>query len=101
MADYDVLAMPTSPIPAISLETGTANVNGREVEGAPVMGRLTRMAVFTGQPAISVPCGFTNDGLPVGLQLIGHWFDEAALLGAADAYEQATNWHTMVPPDIN
>ncbi|MBT3703822.1 MAG: Asp-tRNA(Asn)/Glu-tRNA(Gln) amidotransferase subunit GatA [Alphaproteobacteria bacterium] len=101
MEDFDVLAMPTAPIPAVSIKTGTVDVQGRQVEGAPIMGRLTRMAVFTGQPAISVPCGFTETGLPVGLQLVGHWFGEAALLGVADAYEQATLWHTMLPPDID
>jgi aspartyl-tRNA(Asn)/glutamyl-tRNA(Gln) amidotransferase subunit A len=101
MQDFDVLATPTSPIPAISIETGSVEVNGRQVEGAPVMGRLTRMAVFTGQPAISLPCGFTESGLPIGLQLTGHWFEEAKLLGAAEAYEKATPWHTMQPPGIN
>ena len=101
MEKFDVLAMPTSPIPAISAATGSIMIGDREVEGAPVMGRLTRMAVFTGQPAISVPCGFTQSGLPVGLQLIGRWFDEATLLGVADSYEQATPWHDMAPPDID
>jgi aspartyl-tRNA(Asn)/glutamyl-tRNA(Gln) amidotransferase subunit A len=101
MENFDVLAMPTSPIPAISAATGSIMIGDREVEGAPVMGRLTRMAVFTGQPAISVPCGFTQSGLPVGLQLIGRWFDEATLLGVADSYEQATPWHDMAPPDID
>jgi aspartyl-tRNA(Asn)/glutamyl-tRNA(Gln) amidotransferase subunit A len=101
MEDFDVIATPTSPIPATSIDNDTIMVNGEMITGAPILGRLTRMAVFTGQPAISVPCGFTQSGLPVGLQLIGRWFEEAALLGAADAYEQATQWHTMQPPDIN
>ena len=66
---------------------------GRSWHGPDVLGRLCRLAAFTGQPALSVPCGFTADGLPVGLQLLGHWFGESALLGAAYAYEQATDWH--------
>ncbi len=51
-----------------------------------------------GTPAISVPCGFTGDGLPVGLQLVGRWFDEAAVLRAAHAFEGATDWHSRRPP---
>ncbi|HEY5640933.1 MAG TPA: amidase [Dehalococcoidia bacterium] len=51
-----------------------------------------------GTPAISVPCGFTGDGLPAGLQLVGRWFDEATVLRAAHAYEGATDWHNRRPP---
>jgi aspartyl-tRNA(Asn)/glutamyl-tRNA(Gln) amidotransferase subunit A len=54
-------------------------------------------ANLTGLPALSVPCGFTAGGLPIGLQLIGRPFDEARLLQAAHAYEQATPWHTRRP----
>jgi aspartyl-tRNA(Asn)/glutamyl-tRNA(Gln) amidotransferase subunit A len=62
------------------------------------LGQLTRLAAFTGQPAISVPCGFTEGGLPIGLQLLGPWFEEPLLLQVADAYEQATEWHLRRPP---
>ncbi len=62
------------------------------------LGRLTRLAPFTGQPAISVPCGFTAGGLPIGMQLIGRWYREADLLRLAHAYEQATPWHRKRPP---
>ncbi len=51
----------------------------------------------TGLPAISLPCGFDADGLPVGLQLAGRPFDEALVLRAAHAYEQATDWHRGTP----
>jgi aspartyl-tRNA(Asn)/glutamyl-tRNA(Gln) amidotransferase subunit A len=51
----------------------------------------------TGLPAISVPCGFTEDGLPIGLQFVGRAFDEATVLRIANAYEQATEWHTKRP----
>jgi len=50
-----------------------------------------------GLPAISVPCGFTKGGLPIGLQIIGPWGDEARVLRVAHAYEQATTWHERVP----
>jgi aspartyl-tRNA(Asn)/glutamyl-tRNA(Gln) amidotransferase subunit A len=51
-----------------------------------------------GTPAISVPCGFTREGLPVGLQLAGRWFDEATVLRAAHAYESVTDWQGRRPP---
>jgi aspartyl-tRNA(Asn)/glutamyl-tRNA(Gln) amidotransferase subunit A len=51
-----------------------------------------------GLPAISIPCGFTKDGMPVGLQLCGARFGEVNLLALAHAYEQATEWHTRRPP---
>jgi aspartyl-tRNA(Asn)/glutamyl-tRNA(Gln) amidotransferase subunit A len=50
-----------------------------------------------GNPAISVPMGFTTDGLPLGLQIIGRPFDEAAVLAAGHAYQQRTSWHLRVP----
>jgi aspartyl-tRNA(Asn)/glutamyl-tRNA(Gln) amidotransferase subunit A len=54
-------------------------------------------ASMTGLPAISVPCGFNGAGLPIGLQLIGRTLDEATLLRAAHAYEQATPWRSRRP----
>ncbi len=53
---------------------------------------------LAGVPAISVPCGFSSAGLPIGLQLAGRAFDESTVLRAAHAYEQATTWHTRRPP---
>ena len=88
----DVVAMPTSPTPAFRLgETdrrSAADVPGR---------RLHRQREPAGLPAISVPCGFTDAGLPIGLQLTGRAFDEATLFQSADAYERATDWWTRRP----
>jgi aspartyl-tRNA(Asn)/glutamyl-tRNA(Gln) amidotransferase subunit A len=56
-----------------------------------------RPANFTGHPAISVPCGFSSDGLPIGLQLIGPKWSEAKLLAVAHAYERSQKWHQMRP----
>jgi aspartyl-tRNA(Asn)/glutamyl-tRNA(Gln) amidotransferase subunit A len=53
-----------------------------------------------GLPAVSVPCGFAEDGLPVGLQLVGPPYSEGRLLGLAQAYQEATDWHTRCPPGI-
>ncbi len=54
---------------------------------------------LAGLPALSIPCGFDAKGLPVGLQLTGNYFSEAALLGAAHRYQQATDWHLRVPTE--
>ena len=98
LAQTPVLAMPTTVIPPVPIETGTIMVGDKEVTGWRVLGQLTRLACFTGQPAISIPCGFTEDGLPIALQLLGDWYEEPTLLQVADAYEQATEWHQRRPP---
>jgi aspartyl-tRNA(Asn)/glutamyl-tRNA(Gln) amidotransferase subunit A len=58
---------------------------------------MTRPANVSGHPAISIPCGFTPSGLPVGLQLIGPKWGEAKLLAIALAYEDATEWQARHP----
>ncbi len=100
MTSVDVLAVPTASGPAPLIDTGCYRQNGEDIDAAAVLGRPCRLASFTGQPAISVPCGLTGEGLPVGLQLIGRWFEEPELLAAAAAYETATSWHTQTPGDL-
>jgi aspartyl-tRNA(Asn)/glutamyl-tRNA(Gln) amidotransferase subunit A len=85
-----VLAMPATAIAAPALEDGTLDIVFKLI-------RLTNPLNLLGVPAISVPCGFTSAGLPIGLQIVGSWFDEATVLRAAYAYEQATGWHTRRP----
>jgi aspartyl-tRNA(Asn)/glutamyl-tRNA(Gln) amidotransferase subunit A len=88
----DVIMGPTSP--------GTAFELGAKSDD-PVQMYLgdifTVPAPLAGLPALSVPCGFDDKGLPVGLQLMGDYFSEAALLGIAHRYQQATDWHLRVP----
>jgi aspartyl-tRNA(Asn)/glutamyl-tRNA(Gln) amidotransferase subunit A len=52
---------------------------------------------LAGLPGMSIPCGFGAQGRPVGLQVVGNYFDEARMLSAAHAYQQATDWHTKTP----
>jgi aspartyl-tRNA(Asn)/glutamyl-tRNA(Gln) amidotransferase subunit A len=59
--------------------------------------RNTKVINFLGLPAISVPCGFTSNGLPTAFQLFGRSLHETALLRAADRYQQATDWHGREP----
>jgi aspartyl-tRNA(Asn)/glutamyl-tRNA(Gln) amidotransferase subunit A len=96
----DVLAAPTSPLPAVDITTGNLEHDGKAYDGPRTLGRLTRLANFTGQPALAVPCGFSADGMPFSLQLIGRWWGEAELLQVAHAYEQASEWQRMWPPAI-
>ena len=95
----DVLAAPTLPVlpPLIGQKEISWGRNREDVRAALL--RMTRPGNLTGLPAISLPCGFTADNLPVGLQLIGRHYDEATLLRVAYAFEQATPWHRMFPPD--
>jgi Asp-tRNA(Asn)/Glu-tRNA(Gln) amidotransferase A subunit family amidase len=76
----------------------------REINGVPMTNYiqwvlLTYAFTVVGLPAISVPCGFTRDGLPVGLQIVGRWRDEAGVLRVAAAFEQAAPWAHQRPPE--
>jgi aspartyl-tRNA(Asn)/glutamyl-tRNA(Gln) amidotransferase subunit A len=70
------------------------------VEQARRLTRFTAPFNMTGFPAISLPCGFTSENLPIGLQLVAPPWQEAKLLRGAYAYEQATDWHNRRPPLI-
>src|SRR5262249_43317078 len=91
----DLLATPTTVSPAIALTESTVSLHdnrtGETVESpfTSAMTRLTSPTNVTGLPSISVPGGFTAAGLPIGFQMIAQPFEEALLLGAAHAYEQA------------
>jgi len=88
---YDLLLTPTTPTAAPLIEGPDA------IEQARTLTRFTSPFNLTGLPALSVPCGFTAMGLPVGLQIVGRPWAEAKLLSAAYAYEQATAWHLRKP----
>ena len=93
----DGIVAPALPVPAPRLETKEMEVAGEKETVRSAFVRLNRPANFTGHPAISVPCGFTRAGLPIGLQLIGPYWSEAHLLVIASAYEEASEWHNRRP----
>ncbi len=93
--DYDLLITPAAPVvaPALAeLQASPDELRRREL----VLLRNTRPLNVLGLPAISVPCGFTRAGLPVGLQIVGAPGDDARVLQLAHAYERATEWHKHI-----
>jgi aspartyl-tRNA(Asn)/glutamyl-tRNA(Gln) amidotransferase subunit A len=95
LADHDVLAMPTVGVLADPLPAGPRPLSRRITENPSP--QYTWLANLHGGPAVSVPCGFAPERLPVGLQLLGRSYDDATVLRAAHAYEQASGWGQMHP----
>ena len=98
--DVDVLLTPTVPIPPPSIADLRANPDKLRPQEL-LMLRNTRPFNVWGIPTISIPCGFTKDGLPIGLQLAAAPWRGVVLLQAAHAYEQATEWHKTRPDLVN
>ena len=92
MREYDLLVAPSVATGAPRIDQETVEIAGRTENALSLMSRLTRPFNLTGQPAISIPCGFTSDGMPIGMQLAARAWDEATVLRAAYAYEEATAW---------
>jgi aspartyl-tRNA(Asn)/glutamyl-tRNA(Gln) amidotransferase subunit A len=97
MDGVDFLAMPTGPTAATPLEGDLVTSDEADPALLAALINFTGPFDLTGFPAVSIPCGFTRGGLPIGLQLVGKPYAEASLLASAHAYEQATDWHRYVP----
>lgn len=98
---YDLLLTPTSAVAAFDVAEGYI---GPHVIGGKKVRQLSWIAFtypfnFTGQPAASVPCGFTSEGLPVGLQIVGKRYNELTVLRASAAFEEARPWKHHRPPE--
>ena len=93
LAQCDVIVGPTTPTAAFAI-----GANADDPVQMYLNDIFTIAANLTGMPAMSIPCGFTSDALPIGLQIQGNYFDEARLLNVAHRYQQATDWHLRVPP---
>ena len=96
----DVLVCPTAPYPAPRHDALTAPFESADDVRQRFFFRRSYTGCYplAGMPAVSIPGGFTDDGLPIGLQLGGNSFAEGAILRAAYAYQQATDWHTRRAP---
>ena len=96
MLKFDALITPTMPITAFEagkLQPADPDNRGKWVNWTP----FTYPFNLTQQPAVSIPCGFTKAGLPIGLQIVGRMFEDARVLRIAAAYEAATDFHKMKP----
>jgi aspartyl-tRNA(Asn)/glutamyl-tRNA(Gln) amidotransferase subunit A len=97
MSGVDALVTPSLQITAPRIGQTSVEFGGKVREINPVFIRLSDPFNVTGQPAISVPCGISDDGLPIGLQIAGRPFDEDMVLRIASAFESATPWHLRRP----
>ncbi|MFN3966952.1 MAG: amidase family protein, partial [Endomicrobiia bacterium] len=94
--EVDVIVTPTAPTPAFKI--------GEKIDD-PLQMYLSD--IFTipcnlaGLPGISIPCGFSKNGLPIGMQILGKYFDEATVLKVAYNYEKSTDWHKKYPEIAN
>ena len=94
---YDGLLLPTTRIPAPPIAGQTIIIDGQEIYAPNILTSNTNPFNVTGMPALSVPCGFTAAGLPIGLQIVTRRWDEMTVLRIGAAYERATEWHTRRP----
>jgi aspartyl-tRNA(Asn)/glutamyl-tRNA(Gln) amidotransferase subunit A len=98
LEDFEAIVTPTVPFTAPEIGVTEVRLEGGEVlDLIPAVMRYNALPPLTGQPALSIPCGFSDDAMPVGLQLIGNAFDEATLFRIGHAYQQRTDWHSRAP----
>jgi aspartyl-tRNA(Asn)/glutamyl-tRNA(Gln) amidotransferase subunit A len=93
----DVIVAPSTPLPAFRIGETKVELGGKEVDARVASTRLLRGFNASGHPALSLCCGFTREGLPAGMQIVGRLWNEAAVLQVGYAYEQATSWHQRKP----
>jgi aspartyl-tRNA(Asn)/glutamyl-tRNA(Gln) amidotransferase subunit A len=93
----DVIVGPTTPITAWKVGEWNVKVGSKTESVLSASWRFTFPYNLTGLPAMSVPCGFDGQGLPIGLQIAGRPFDEATVLRVAHAYERTHEWKDAVP----
>ena len=96
LASVDLLLMPVMGRAVWSLDTLAAS--GRDPESVAARLRYTAPFDLGGQPTLTLPGGMTKDGVPSGFQIVGRAFDEAAILAAGHAFQQASDWHLKRPP---
>lgn len=95
----DAIFTPTITMPVLDFATANSFTSAEASQEIFETTKCTVWANYLGLPAMSVPCGFTPDGLPVGMQLAARPFDEATLLALGSAYQSRTDWHRRRPPE--
>src|SRR5260370_42478869 len=102
MATRDLLLLPPVAVPPFPVEQPyPTEINGKPLDNYTQWFFLTYGITVTGLPVISVPCGFTKSGLPVGLQIVGRRHQEAMVLRAAAAFEAAAPCGRAIPPIVS
>jgi len=96
-SNVDLLVTPTAPIPQMTIEEGATPDLPPPGGVAPSLRNTQPFDIF-GLPTVSVPCGFSRDGMPIGLQITGPRFGESRVLALGHAYQQVTDWHMRRPP---
>ena len=99
LKEVDVLILPTSPAPSPKIPDGPG-IKSREDAASRIFGvrNFTGPFNLAGTPALSIPCGFTSDNLPIALQIAGRPMEEGTVLRVGHSYQLATDWHTRRPP---
>ncbi|MFO8090115.1 MAG: amidase [Desulfatiglandaceae bacterium] len=97
LADAEVIIAPTTPVPALPIQEVDSDSETYSKWNLTYL-RNTSIGNILGLCGLSIPCGFTSKGLPIGLMLYGHPFGENAVLRAGIAFQQATSWHRKLPP---
>jgi amidase len=101
MDEHDFLVLPVSQVPPFDIEQPyVTEINGVEMQNYVEWMRSCYYVTVTGLPAISVPCGFTQEGLPVGVQIVGRYRDDLGTLQLARAFERATGFGENRPPTV-
>lgn len=95
---YDLLITPTCAVPAFPVGKRPDEIAGQKVSRIWGPFPFTVPANITGQPAASIPCGFSSDGIPIGLQIVGRQQDEVTVLKASALFEKARPWADKIPP---
>jgi aspartyl-tRNA(Asn)/glutamyl-tRNA(Gln) amidotransferase subunit A len=93
----DLILTPVLPIPVPTIAETSGKTGKDYLDMVVSLTRNTKVVNYFGLPAVSVPCGFTSNGLPTAFQLIGRPLQEPALLRVADRYQQVTDWHVREP----
>ncbi|MEC9307895.1 MAG: amidase [Chloroflexota bacterium] len=95
--EVDALVGPSQPITAPPLLASTVDINGETIGTTAALTQYSRPYNISGTPAISIPCGFSKSGMPIGLQIAGKAYDEAMVLRISKAYQDSTAWHQHRP----
>lgn len=97
LSGVDALVMPTVPVSAPRYDSPIITLGTTEFPVRFLLSRITRVFNPGGWPAVTVPCGYTAEQLPVGMQIVGKRFTDALILRIAYTYEQASDWHSLIP----